>query len=253
MDFGTDIHSVETRQRRITVTHSALFGWITLALAAQLAAGLALWWWHHRAPRTAVASNTARHDDGSLFSREVLPFALALLALALATIAIDALLHLFDRVWVGRYLGIPGVLLIIGSFGYSLRKRKIIARGHPMTWLRVHERMAWSGSLLVLVHAGIHFNGLLAWLAVGAMLINVTSGLTGKYLLIRARRRLEASRQELRAEGLSDDAIEQRLHWDSLTLDLVRQWRVVHFPIALAFTVLALAHIVSTFLYWGWR
>ncbi len=237
----------------MTVTHGALFGWITLALTAQLAVGLGFLWWHHRTPRAAVVATTARHDDDSLLTHEVLPFALSLLALALATIAIDALLHVFDRVWVGRYLGIPGTLLIIASFGYSLRKRKLIARGHPMTWLRVHERMAWSGSLLVLVHAGIHFNGLLAWLAVGAMLINVASGLTGKYLLTRARRRLEASRQELRAEGLTDDAIEQRLHWDSLTLDIVRQWRVVHFPIALAFTVLAVAHIVAVFLYWGWH
>jgi len=27
----------------------------------------------------------------------------------------------------------------------------------------------------------------------------------------------------------------------------------VHFPIALAFTVLAVAHIVAVFLYWGWH
>jgi hypothetical protein len=33
--------------------------------------------------------------------------------------------------------------------------------------MRLHERMAWPGSLLILVHAGIHFNAVLAWLAVG--------------------------------------------------------------------------------------
>ena len=36
--------------------------------------------------------------------------------------------------------------------------------------------LAWLGSLLVLVHAGVHFNAILGWLAVGAMLINVGSG-----------------------------------------------------------------------------
>ena len=53
--------------------------------------------------------------------------------------------------------------------------------------------MAWLGSLLVLVHAGIHFNAILGWLAVWAMLIDVGSGLTGKFLLERSRRRLERS------------------------------------------------------------
>jgi hypothetical protein len=103
---------------------------------------------------------------GSLFSREVVPFYLSLLALLVATLAVDAALHLLDLVWVGKWLGIPGVLLICASFGYSLRKRKLIARGHPATLLHLHERMAWAGSLLVLVHAGIHFNAILAWLAV---------------------------------------------------------------------------------------
>ena len=101
--------------------------------------------------------------QGSLFSREVVPFYMALLALLLATLAIDAALHLADLVWVGKWLGIPGVLLICASFGYSLRKRKLISKGRPATLLRLHERMAWAGSLLILVHAGIHFNAVLAW------------------------------------------------------------------------------------------
>lgn len=43
-----------------------------------------------------------------LFSREVLPFYLSLVALALAALVCDALLHVFDLVWIGRYLGIAG-------------------------------------------------------------------------------------------------------------------------------------------------
>jgi hypothetical protein len=65
--------------------------------------------------------------------------------------------------------------------------------------------MAWLGSLLVLVHAGIHFNALLGWMAVAAMLINVASGLTGKFLVERARRKLS----------------EERLFWDSVTFNIV--------------------------------
>ena len=121
--------------------------------------------------------------------REVLPFYASLLALVGAALLLDAVLHLANAVWIGRYLGIPGTLLILASARYSLRKRKIIASGKPAKLLIEHERLAWLGSLLVLVHAGIHFNAWLGWLALGAMCINVASGLTGKYLLRRAQKR----------------------------------------------------------------
>lgn len=191
--------------------------------------------------------------EARLIRHEVMPFLLSLVMLAAAALLVDALLHAFNAVWVGRYLGIPGTLLIIGSFGYSARKRKLIQKGHPMQLLRWHERMAWLGSLLVLVHAGVHFNAILGWLAVWAMLINVASGLTGKYLLDRARKRLETSRQKMRDRGLSPQELEDRTYWDTMTFDAVKKWRAVHFPITLAFGVLALAHIVAVFLFWGWK
>jgi hypothetical protein len=187
-----------------------------------------------------------------LLRREVLPFTLYLGLLLAATLLADAALHLVDAVWIGRYLGIPGTLLIIGSFGYSMRKRKLIRTGQPATLLRWHEGLAWAGSLLVLVHAGIHFNAILGWLATGAMLINVASGLTGKFLLERSRRRLDEARQQLRAQGLTPAELAERSYWDSLTFDAVKQWRAVHFPITLAFGVLALAHIVAVLLFWDW-
>ena len=187
-----------------------------------------------------------------LLSREVLPFYLSLLALAAVALLCDAALHLLDAVWIGRWLGIPGTLMILGSLTYSLRKRKLIRSGHPVQLLRLHEYMAWGGSLLVLVHAGIHFNSILAWLATLAMLINVASGLTGKFLLARSRRRLDEARQRMRTEGLSTEQQSERTYWDSLTFDAVKQWRSVHFPITLAFAVLALAHIVAEFLFWSW-
>ena len=187
-----------------------------------------------------------------LLSREVLPFYLLLLALAAAAAALlcDAALHLLDAVWIGRWLGIPGTLLILRSLAYSLRK--LIRFGQPAQLLRLHEDLAWAGSLLVLVHAGIHFNSILAWLAIVAMLINVASGLTGKFLLGRARRRLDEARLRMRAQGLTTEQQSERTYWDSLTFDAVKQWRVVHFPITLAFAVLALAHIVAEFLFSSW-
>ena len=188
-----------------------------------------------------------------LFSREVVPFYLSLIALGATALLCDAALHLLDAVWVGRWLGIPGTLLIVASLGYSLRKRGLIRSGSPAMLLHLHEYMAWAGSLLILVHAGIHFNAILGWLAVWAMLINVASGLTGKFLLGRSRSRLEAARQKMREDGLTPEQLAERTYWDSLTFDAVKHWRSVHFPITLAFAVLALAHIVAVFLFWDWR
>ena len=191
--------------------------------------------------------------QAKLVSREVFPFLLSFAALAVAALLLDALLHLFDVVWVGRWLGIPGTLLILASFGYSLRKRGLIRVGQPARLLLLHQRMAWLGSLLVLVHAGIHFNAILGWLAVWAMLIDVGSGMTGKFLLQRSRRRLEQARQRMLEQGLTAEELEERLYRDSLTFDVMKQWRAVHLPITLVFAVLATAHIVSVFLFWGWQ
>ena len=181
-----------------------------------------------------------------------MPFAASLLALASVTLLIDAALHLAGLVWIGRYLGIPGTILILASARYSLRKRKIISSGKPAHLLLQHERLAWLGSLLVLVHAGIHFNAWLGWLAVAAMLMNVVSGLTGKFLLGRAQKHLAAKRQGLQQAGLAADAVAEQTHWDSLTIGIIKQWRVIHIPITLAFGVLALAHIIAICLFWGW-
>jgi hypothetical protein len=85
------------------------------------------------------------------------------------------------------------------------------------------------------------------------MLVNVASGLTGKFLLQRARRRLEETKQQLLDQGIGAEEVEHRLYWDSFTVGIVKKWRVVHFPIALAFAVLATAHIVAIFVFWGWK
>jgi hypothetical protein len=203
-------------------------------------------------PDTHATAETGT-NMGSLIRMELLPFYLRLAGLLLATLLIDLALHMTGLVWVGRYLGIPGVLLIILSFGHSLRKRGYIKSKYPLRLLRLHEWLAWIGSTLILVHAGVHFNAVLAWAAVVAMLINIASGLTGKYLVQRAQRWMSDARSKLRAQGLSEDEIAQQLFKDSLSADLIRKWRVIHLPIAGAFGTLAGAHVIAIFLFWGWK
>lgn len=164
----------------------------------------------------------------------------------------DYLLHRLNLVWVGRYLGIPGTLLIIASLFYSLRKRKLIQSGNVKSWLNMHEIGTWLGSLMVLIHAGIHFNAILPWLATMAMGINVISGLVGKMLLARSRDHVRAQREHYQLRGLSKAEVEQALFWESVTFDAMAKWRKVHIPIFIAFAVLALGHIISIFLFWGW-
>jgi len=188
-----------------------------------------------------------------LIVREIAPFYLQLVVLGVVTLLIDLGLHLTGLVWIGRYLGIVGVILILASFGHSLRKRGLIQSDNPVRLLRLHEGLAWVGSTLVLVHAGIHFNAVLAWLAVVAMVVNIASGLTGKYLVQRSQAWLKAARKDLTEAGRTEAEVARQLHWDALAAGLVRKWRTIHLPIALVFAVLALAHILAIFLFWGWK
>lgn len=188
----------------------------------------------------------------SLWRQHILPFTLLVGLLAMATLAGDYLLHRLNLVWVGRYLGIPGTILIIGSLTYSLRKRKYITAGTPKSLLKLHELGTWLGSLMVLIHAGIHFNAILPWLATVAMGVNAISGMVGKLLLDRSRRHVQDQREHFQLRGLPRQDMEQAMFWDAITLDAMTKWRKIHIPIFIVFAVLALGHIISIFLFWGW-
>jgi hypothetical protein len=134
-----------------------------------------------------------------------------------------------------------------------MRKRKLLQRGDLRTYLSAHEVAAWLGSLMVLIHAGIHFHDILPWLATIAMGVNVISGMVGRMLLDRSRRQVQSQRDHYQLRGLSRVEVEQAVFWDAVTIDAMARWRKVHIPIFIAFAVLGLGHIVSIFMFWGWR
>jgi hypothetical protein len=191
--------------------------------------------------------------ERSLIRKEVIPFLKMFGALILVTVITDTLLHQFDLAWVGRWLGIPGTILILLSFFYSMRKRKMISFGKPKTLLILHETLTWLGALMILVHAGIHIYTILPWLALFAMLVNIISGMTGQYLLDRSRRFLATKKEAYSQQGLSVEAIEKKLFWDATTFDLMKKWRTVHMPITLVFAMLSITHILSILLFWEWK
>ncbi|MEO5334958.1 MAG: hypothetical protein H7839_23335 [Magnetococcus sp. YQC-5] len=191
--------------------------------------------------------------SNSIFYVEVLPFLTRFAILMGATILGDFVLHHFSLVWVGRYMGIPGTILIILSLLYSLRKRKIIHSGKPQILLKIHEFFTWLGALMIFIHSGVHFNTILPWLATMAMVVNVVSGLVGQFLLDRSRRHLASLRKQYQLDGMAKNEVEKELFWDAVTYDLMVKWRTVHFPISYAFAILASGHIVSIFLFWEWK
>ena len=189
----------------------------------------------------------------SLIFRDVVPFSLLFVLLIGGAILADWALHVLGLVWIGRYFGIVGTLLILASFVYSLRKHHYLRRGSPKTLLLWHEYLAWLGSLMILIHGGIHFNALLPWYALIAMMVAVASGLTGKWLLHQSRRAMEIERAELERSGVAAEQIEKQLFWDAIACELMTKWRSVHLPVTLLFALLAFFHILTIFIFWRWR
>jgi UPF0716 family protein affecting phage T7 exclusion len=185
----------------------------------------------------------------SLLLKNILPFSIWFGLMIFLALCIDIVLHRFGFVWVGRYLGYLGTFAVLLSFLYSLRKRKVITTGSPKNFLAVHEYIAWAGSILILVHAGIHFHAILPWLAILMLLVNVASGLVGKFLLKSANLTLSANRQDLLAHGISEEEAAHELHFESIAVDTMKKWRVIHLPIALLLGVFSLLHIITIFMF----
>lgn len=181
----------------------------------------------------------------SLLIRQIAPALLGYLGLIAATILLDVVLHQTGLMRIGLYLGPAGTGLITISFLYSLRKRKKISFGAPRKLLVLHETLCWIGALLILVHAGIHVNAILPWLAVLAMLVVVASGFTGSLLVKRAT-------ETLKLQQASGGTGEDNTILDTMTLDLMKQWRRVHMPINAAFLVLFAVHLAAVLLFRHW-
>jgi hypothetical protein len=185
----------------------------------------------------------------SVFVKYLLPFFQWYALMIFIAIVIDYFLHRFHLISVGRYLGYIGTFTILISFIYSLRKRKVIKSGSPKQLLALHEYLAWGGSIMILVHAGIHLNAILPWLAVLMLLIAVGTGLIGKFLLQKASGTLKEKRSDLLNKGVSKEDADKQLFFDAVTVDMMKKWRAVHLPITIVLGLLALMHIITIVMY----
>lgn len=180
-----------------------------------------------------------------IIQKHIFPSVLWFLMLFLISRIIDQVLHNFGLGWVGNYLGYPGTICILLSFIYSLRKKKIIEKGKLKHFLSLHEFMAWAGSLMILIHAGIHMHAIIPWVALVSMLIVVISGFTGAYLQKISQEKVSESREKLVNKGFGTDQVEEILYMDSLAVGFMKKWRSAHLTISTFFTAISLFHILS--------
>jgi hypothetical protein len=189
----------------------------------------------------------------SVLVRRALPLSISYLLLIAASLALDYILHAVGLDWTGRYLGVAGTVLVAFSFGYSARKKKIIDKGPLSVFLRFHCNAGWIGTLMILVHSGIHFNAILPWSATALMMVVTASGHVGQYLVRKLRTEVKMKKIQLGIEDGQADGLEQQVYWDALTVKAFEQWRHIHMPLVSFLMVLTFIHIVSITFFLNWR
>jgi len=60
---------------------------------------------------------------------------------------------------------------------------------------------------------------------------------------------LKTKKKNLKDLGLSEEETEKQLFFDSITVDLMKKWRIVHIPITVLFAVLAILHIITIIMF----
>ena len=189
----------------------------------------------------------------SVLVQRALPLSISYLLLICAAISLDVLLHVAELSWIGRYMGIAGTAFLVFSFGYSARKKKLITNGTMKFFLRLHCNAGWIGTLMILVHSGIHFNAILPWAATALMMVVTASGHVGQYLLRKVREEVKLKMKQLGITGKAAGELEEQYFWDALTVRTLEKWRAVHMPMVSLLMGLTMAHILSILIFWNWR
>jgi hypothetical protein len=189
----------------------------------------------------------------SVLINRALPLSVSYLLLIAAALSLDFILHSAGLAWTGRYLGIAGTALVAFSFGYSARKKKVIGHGTLKFFLRFHCNVGWTGTLMILVHSGIHFNALLPWMATGLIMVVTASGHVGQYLVRRIREEVKQKKQQYGITGDRVEALEQQQYWDAVTIRAFDKWRFIHMPLVTFLVVLTILHVASISFFLNWR
>jgi hypothetical protein len=146
--------------------------------------------------------------------------------------------------WVG--LGFIGL-----TFVYPLKRWWHPNQVWPKRWFHVHMVSGVLGPLIIFVHAGAHFHAWVPILVLVTMVLVVMSGVVGQALHYWAFRMLYERRHQRDFEGMTEDAIDARLHDLALQEESLRWWRCLHRPLTWSFVALVMLHIGGALFFGG--
>ena len=196
-----------------------------------------------------VTYNQSFNIEKGIFYKHILPFMLLTTLFISIAIIFDIILHKLEYGQIGRYMGFSGTFFIIFSFIYSLNKRRIIRFKRAKILLNLHEYFSCIGTIMILVHGGIHFNAILPWFALVFMLIVVTSGYIGKYILNKVIKETISNRGGNHKDGENKNLELMKQYKNCLSVSLMKKWRSVHMPITTVFAILSIIHIITIFMF----
>lgn len=147
--------------------------------------------------------------------------------------------------------GIIGTGLVIFSFGYSIRKRKILfKKGNIKTFLQLHEWLGIAGTVIIFVHTGTHLRNIIPLLTLILMIVTFISGLIGRYVYLDVKNSLRIKRDEMKKMEISDTEIEEQLARLIVASNALGKWRDFHMPLIWFLALMIIHHTISV-LYYG--
>ena len=167
-------------------------------------------------------------------------------------IAIELLLDGYGVRLHRLFTGLLGTALIAVSFGYSLRKRRLVSIGSTRGWLKAHEWLAIAGCFVIFVHTGTHIEAMVPVLTLIVLFVTFISGLFGRYLYTITRDELRAKLSGLSKEGIApSEQAEHRLWALTVASTALSRWRALHIPIVSLFAMLLVYHVLSALYFKG--
>jgi len=178
----------------------------------------------------------------------------------------------------GGVLAISGATLLFAPLAYSiikripLLKRNVVKSVSFATLLNIHIYAGFIGAILILLHTGHKFHGLLPTTLTAILLVLVFSGYVGRYLLSCLSKELSEKRQllsalqsqcNLRREEFRDNKdffrltdsiadVEYAISTHEVMKRIFSVWLKFHLVLSFAFYLLLVIHIGGAY-YFGLR
>lgn len=132
---------------------------------------------------------------------------------------------------IGYWLGIAGGVVILSVLLYPLRKRHAGSTrwGKIAKWFKLHMVMGTIGPALIIIHSNFELQSINATVAMGAMLLVVTSGVIGRFLYSKIHKGLYGTKTEVRSLVLEAEALQKAfgddMEWAPEIMDKLKTFK----------------------------